>query len=287
MTDVHNYENFGGFKSLSIGTTTKAAAIKVTYDSWSVNGDDPSGPGSPELNEDGTHKLDSAGNSTGKTKKRANSKTQRWGDQETYQVGNKYDELEGDAVTVVAGNTSTKRFGWTNNVTHGLTFSTQLGGTVATSLSFGLTVQIGLKCSVFAGIEASINASQAIKLNKGDNYTWDTASKNEFGQQKIESDRKKLEIAADLKKVIDDEIAVYAQGVSVVAGGDIKSVCKSHATRTTGDISLDSVKNIKIMALEKLDLLVNGPISIKSFLTDIALHSPTKVKIFAQVLNLG
>ena len=287
MTDVHNYENFGGFKSLSIGTTTKAAAIKVTYDSWSVNGDDPSGPGSPELNEDGTHKLDSAGNSTGKTKKRANSKTQRWGDQETYQVGNKYDELEGDAVTVVAGNTSTKRQGWTNNVTHGLTFSTQLGGTVTTSLSFGLTVQIGLKCSVFAGIEASVNASQAIKLNKGDNYTWDTASKNEFGQQKIESEEKKTVIANELKQLINNATGTYAGDVSVVAAGDIKSVCRTHTTKTTAGIFLDSVQNINISALE-LDLYAKNSISIKSLMKDIALHAPTnKVKIYGKVINLG
>ena len=286
MTDVHNYANFGGFKSLSIGTSIKATAIKVTYDSWSVNGDDPSGPGSPELNEDGTHKLDSAGNSTGKTKKRANSKTQRWGDQETYQVGNKYDELEGDAVTVVAGNTSTKRFGWTNNVTHGLTFSTQLGGTVATSLSFGLTVQIGLKCSVFAGIEASVNASQAIKLNKGDNYTWDTASKNEFGDQKIESDRKKLEIADDLKKVINDEIAVYAQGVSVVAGGDIKSVCKSHSTTCVGDITLDSADTTVITGMKSV-CIAGGNSQVLESASEVIISAPKKITMGGALININ
>ena len=285
MTDVHNYENFGRFKSLSKGTT--AAAAETKYDSWSVNGDDPSGPGSPELNADGTQKFDSAGKSTGNTKKKANAKTQRWGDQETYQVGNKYDELEGDAVTNVVGNTTTLRQGWTNNVTHGLTFSTQLGGTVATSLSFGLTVQIGLKCSVFAGIEASINASKAIKLNKGDNYTWDTASKNEFGDQKIESDRKKLVIANDLKQLINDATGTYAGDVSVVAAGDIKSVCRTHTTKTTAGIFLDSVQNINISALE-LDLYAKNSISIKSLMKDIALHAPTnKVKIYGKVINLG
>ena len=284
MTDVHNYENFGRFKSLSKGTT--AAAAETKYDSWSVNGDDPSGPGSPELNADGTQKFDSAGKSTGNTKKKANAKTQRWGDQETYQVGNKYDELEGDAVTNVVGNTTTLRQGWTNNVTHGLTFSTQLGGTVATSLSFGLTVQIGLKCSVFAGIEASINASKAIKLNKGDNYTWDTASKNEFGQQKIESDLKKLEIAADLKKVINDEIAVYAQGVSVVAGGDIKSVCKSHSTTCTGDISLESPATTQIAGGKELLLLGMTKANLESF-GEVTINGGLLVKVVGALIKIG
>ena len=284
MTDVHNYENFGGFKSLSKGTT--AAAAEVKYDSWSVNGDDPSGPGSPELNADGTQKFDSAGKSTGNTKKKANAKTQRWGDQETYQVGNKYDELEGDAVTNVVGNTTTLRQGWTNNVTHGLTFSTQLGGTVATSLSFGLTVQIGLKCSVFAGIEASINASKAIKLNKGDNYTWDTASKNEFGDQKIESDRKKLEIADDHKKVINDEIAVYAQGVSVVAGGDIASVCKSHSTTCVGDITLDSADTINITGMKNVSIAGGTSLTLES-VSQVIISAPAKVTMGGALINIG
>ena len=284
MTDVHNYENFGRFKSLSKGTT--AAAAETKYDSWSVNGDDPSGPGSPELNADGTQKFDSAGKSTGNTKKKANAKTQRWGDQETYQVGNKYDELEGDAVTNVVGNTTTLRQGWTNNVTHGLTFSTQLGGTVTTSLSFGLTVQIGLKCSVFAGIEASINASKAIKLNKGDNYTWDTASKNEFGDQKIESDRKKLEIADDHKKVINDEIAVYAQGVSVVAGGDIASVCKSHSTTCVGDITLDSADTINITGMKNVSIAGGKSLTLES-VSQVIVSAPAKVTIGGALINIG
>jgi len=284
MTEVHNYENFGRFKSLSKGTT--AAAAETKYDSWSVNGDDPSGHGSPELNADGTQKFDSAGKSTGNTIKKANAKTQRWGDQETYQVGNKYDKLEGDAVTVVVGNTSTQREGWTNNVTHGLTFSTQLGGTVSTSLSFGLTVQIGLKCSIFAGIEASINASKAIKLNKGDNYTWDTASKNEFGDQKIESDRKKLEIAADLKKVIDDEIAVYAQGVSVVAGGDIKSVCKSHSTTCVGDITLDSADTTVITGMKSVSIAGGNSLVLESA-SEVIISAPKKITMGGALININ
>ena len=217
------------------------------------------------------------------------------GDSAKNQVGDSYTEQTGNSISRQIGNKNAYQLGYSNSLIVGMSFSTSLAATFSTTVGMSVSTTAGLaigtnvlgKVALFGGLEASINVSQSIKLVKGDNYTWDTASKNEFGDQKIESDRKKLVIANDLKQLINDATGTYAGDVSVVAAGDIKSVCRSHATRTTGDISLDSVKNIKIMALEKLDLLVNGPISIKSFLNDIALHSPTKVKIFAQVLNLG
>lgn len=65
---VHNYKNFVGFKSRSNRTT--AAAAETRYDSWAVNGDDPSGDGSPILNADGEMVLGTDGKSIGNDIKR-------------------------------------------------------------------------------------------------------------------------------------------------------------------------------------------------------------------------
>ena len=280
MTDVHNYENFGGFKSLSKGTT--AAAAEVKYDSWSVNGDDPSGPGSPELNADSTQKRDSAGHSTGNTIKKANSKTQRWGDQETYQVGNKYDELEGDAVTVVAGNTSTKRFGWTNNVTHGLTFSTQLGGTVTTSLSFGLTVQIGLKCSIFAGMEASINASAVVKVTKGGYYSFGKADEWGLSEEKNEALLKRTEIVENVKSLFGEYNSIVGSNDMIVAADNELTCTKSSVNAV--DYKVSAV-DANIFGMESLKISSLGATSVQG--GTLSLRSYSAATLNGKLIKIG
>ena len=200
------FENFVGFKNRNSEESVASA----------VNGDDPSGEGSPTLNADGTQKVDEAGNSTGNDIKRANSKTQRWGDNESYQVGNNYTELEGDAVTVVVGNSSTRRKGWTNNVTDGLTFNTQIGGTVATSL-FAVTTMLGFRCGIFVGLDASINAAAAVRVVKGANYTIGIAEECGLKEQKTEALNKKTEIVAAVQRIIGEENSIVVSNDMIVA----------------------------------------------------------------------
>lgn len=211
---VHNFKNFVGFKSRS--TRSTAGVVAARYDSWAVNGDDPSGEGSPKLNADGTQELDSNGNSTGNDIKPANSFTQRWGDNESYQVGNNYTELEGDAVVVVVGNSSTKRKGWTNNVTDGLTFNTQIGGTVATSL-FAVTTMLGFRCNTFVGADVAINAAAAVRVVKGANYTIGIAKEYGLKDQKTEALKKSTEIVADVQRLIGEETSIVLSSDMIVA----------------------------------------------------------------------
>ena len=208
--------------------------------------------------------------------------------------GNSFSRQNGNSTSYQIGNKNAFQHGYSNSLIKGMSFSTSLAGTFSTTVGMSVSTTVGLaiashvgaKVAVFAGLEASINVSQAIKLVKGDNYTWDTASKNEFGDQKIESDRKKLVIANDLKKVINDEIAVYAQGVSVVAAGDIASVCKSHSTKCTGDITLDSFKKVAITGANVLTLLGGSKLTLESFGT-VKIDAPAKVTMGGALINIG
>jgi len=211
---VHNYKNFVGFKSRSNRTT--AAAAETRYDSWAVNGDDPSGDGSPILNADGEMVLGTDGKSIGNDIKKANSFTQRWGDNESYQVGNNYTELEGDAVTVVVGNSSTRRKGWTNNVTDGLTFNTQIGGTVATSL-FAVTTLAGFRCNTFVGADVAINAAVGVKVTGGGYYSFGKAADWKTTPQKTEALKKSTEIVADVQRLIGEETSIVLSSDMIVA----------------------------------------------------------------------
>jgi hypothetical protein len=211
---VHNYNNFVGFKSRSNRST--AGVVAARYDSWAVNGDDPSGEGSPKLNADGTQELDSNGNSTGNDIKPANSFTQRWGDNESYQVGNNYTELEGDAVVVVVGNTSTRRKGWTNNVTDGLTFNTQIGGTVATSL-FAVTTMLGFRCNTFVGADVAINAAATVKLTCGGYYSFGKANEWGLAKEKTDALNERTEIVATVKRLIGEETSTVLSSDMIVA----------------------------------------------------------------------
>ena len=234
---VHNYKNFVGFKSRSNRTTATAADTR--YDSWAVNGDDPSGDGSPILNADGEMVLGTDGKSIGNDIKKANSFTQRWGDNESYQVGNNYTELEGDAVTVAVGNSSTRRKGWTNNVTDGLTFNTQIGGTVATSL-FAVTTMLGFRCNTFVGADVNINVAAGVRVIGGANCTFGKATDWKTTAQENEATNQKTEIALAVKRVIGEEISTLT-GFNQVVGGLCSFTSANTAINSSGLISLWSM----------------------------------------------
>ena len=187
--------------------------------------------------------------------------------------GNSFSRQNGNSTSYQIGNKNAFQHGYSNSLIKGMSFSTSLAGTFSTTVGMSVSTTVGLaiashlgaKAAVFAGIEASINASQAIKLVKGDNYTWDTASKNEFGDQKIESDRKKLVIANDLKQVITDEIAVYAGNVSRVAGGSV--------TETIGSRDITCATSY---TLTSPTVTLNGPTSLTATTAgDLTLNSGT------------
>ena len=195
------------------------------------------------------------------------------GDSAKNQVGDSYTEQTGNSISRQIGNKNAYQHGYSNSLIVGMSFSTSLAATFSTTVGASVSTTVGLaigtnllgKVALFGGIEASINASQAIKLVKGDNYTWDTASKNEFGDQKIESDRKKLVIANDLKQVITDEIAVYAGNVSRVAGGSV--------TETIGSRDITCATSY---TLTSPTVTLNGPTSLTATTAgDLTLNSGT------------
>ena len=216
------------------------------------------------------------------------------GDSYKSQEGNSFSKQTGNSVSNQTGNKDAWQHGYSNSVIVGMSFSTSLAATFSTTVGMSVSTTAGLaigtnvlgKVALFGGIEASINVSQAIKLVKGDNYTWDTASKNEFGDQKIESDRKKLVIANDLKQLINDATGTYAGDVSVVAAGDIASVCKSHSTKCTGDITLDSFKKTAITGTNELTLLGGSKLTLESFGT-VKIDAPAKVTIGGGLININ
>ncbi len=210
------------------------------------------------------------------------------------QVGDSYTEQTGNSISRQIGNKNAYQYGYSNSLIVGMSFSTSLAATFSTTVGMSVSTTVGLaigtnllgKVALFGGLEASINVSQAFKLAKGDNYTWDTASKNEFGDQKIESDRKKLVLAAELKQVINDEIAVYAQGVSVTAGGDIASVCKSHSTTCVGDITLDSADTINITGMRNVSIAGGTSLVLESA-SQVIISAPAKVTMGGALINIG
>jgi hypothetical protein len=231
---VHNYKNFVGFKSRSNRTTATAADTR--YDSWAVNGDDPSGDGSPILNADGEMVLGTDGKSIGNDIKKANSFTQRWGDNESYQVGNNYTELEGDAVTVAVGNSSTRRKGWTNNVTDGLTFNTQIGGTVATSL-FAVTTMLGFRCNTFVGAEVAINVAVAAKVSRGESYSFFKAAECGLSKEETKALLKRTEIVEDVKSLIGEFNSIVVSTDMIVATDHSLTCMKSSVNAVDYNVS--------------------------------------------------
>ena len=208
--------------------------------------------------------------------------------------GNSFSGQTGNSVSNQTGNKDAWQHGYSNSVIVGMSFSTSLAATFSTTVGMSVSTTAGLaigtnvlgKVALFGGIEASINASQAIKVVKGDNYTWDTASKNEFGDQKIESDRKKLVIANDLKQLINDATGTYAGDVSVVAAGDIASVCNSHSTTCVGDITLDSADTINITGMKNVSIAGGTSLTLESA-SQVIISAPAKVTMGGALINIG
>lgn len=276
---VHNYKNFVGFKSRSNRTT--AAAAETRYDSWAVNGDDPSGDGSPILNADGEMVLGTDGKSIGNDIKKANSFTQRWGDNESYQVGNNYTELEGDAVTVVVGNSSTRRKGWTNNVTDGLTFNTQIGGTVATSL-FAVTTLAGFRCNTFVGADVAINLAVGVKVTGGGYYSFGKAADWKTTPQKTEAVQKRTEIVESVQNLFGECTSIVVSDDMIVAT-DHSLTCINSSVNAA-DYKVSAV-NADIFAMASLKISSFGDTSVMG--GTLSLRSSVAATINAALIKIG
>ncbi len=216
------------------------------------------------------------------------------GDKATTQTGNSFTGQTGDSVSRQVGNKNTFQHGYSNTLTEGMVFTTSLAATFTTTVGLAATTVAGLaiatnlagKIAVFVGIEAAINASLAVKVTKGWAYTFDTVGKLETAAQKIIADGKKTELAVGVKRVINDEINVYAEGLDLVAGGDIKAVCKSHSTTCVGDITLDSFNKMAITGTNTLALLGGSKLTLDSFGT-VTITAPAKVTVGGALINIG
>ena len=208
--------------------------------------------------------------------------------------GNSFSGQTGNSVSNQTGNKDAWQHGYSNSVIVGMSFSTSLAATFSTTVGMSVSTTAGLaigtnvlgKVALFLGLEAAINASDAVKVTKGSAYTFDTVDKLETATQKTISDGKKTVLAADVKKVINDEIAVYAQGVSVVAGGDIASVCKSHSTTCVGDITLDSADTINITGMKNVSIAGGTSLTLES-VSQVIISAPAKVTMGGALINIG
>ena len=208
--------------------------------------------------------------------------------------GNSFSGQTGNSVSNQTGNKDAWQHGYSNSVIVGMSFSTSIAGTFSSTLGMSVSTTVGLaigtnvlgKVALFGGIEASINASAAVKVTKGGTYTFDTVTKWKTATQETESVTDATLIAANVRRVINDEIATYAAGVTVVAAGDIASVCKSHSTKCTGDITLDSFKKMAITGTNELTLLGGSKLTLESFGT-VKIDAPAKTTIGGGLINIG
>ena len=208
------------------------------------------------------------------------------GDAAKHIHGNTYTYQMGDANGKQIGNKNTFQRGYSNTLTEGMTFTTTVGTTATSVAGLAIATNLAGKIAVFVGIETAINASLAAKVTKGWAYTFDTVGKLETAAQKIESAGKKTELAAGVKRVINDEINVYAEGLDLVAGGDIKAVCNSHSTTCVGDITLDSFNKMAITGMNTLALLGGSKLTLDSFGT-VTITAPAKVTVGGALINIG
>ena len=236
--------------------------------------------------------MDNFGNYTNITN--VTNATNTEGDKATNQTGNSFSEQTGNSVSRQIGNKNAYQHGYSNSLLVGMSFSTLLAGSfssiagasVSTTIGSAIANHVGFKFGFFGGLETAINASAAVKLTKGSAYTFDTVDKVETAAQKIISDGKKTELAVDVKRVINDEIAVYAKGVSVVAGGDIASVCKSHSTTCVGDITLDSADTINITGMKNVSIAGGTSLTLESA-SQVIISAPAKVTMGGALINIG
>ena len=199
---------------------------------------------------------------------------------------------DGNTQTATTGDTAINNSGIYNATLLGATFlwcAGFFGAYVAfTRVVTGVAIDIvgGAKIDIFGGYKLEAHGSIVTKFVRGNHYTWDVAQKCETAAQKIISDGKKTVLAADVKKVINDEIAVYAQGVSVVAGGDIASVCKSHSTTCVGDITLDSADTINITGMKNVSIAGGTSLTLESA-SQVIISAPAKVTMGGALINIG
>ena len=208
--------------------------------------------------------------------------------------GDSYSEQAGNAVSVQHGNKNSFQVGWSNTLTEGFTFSTVLGASFSTTAgaSFSTTAgvaianHLGFKFAGFAGGEASINWSRSYKVTKGSAYSWDTVEKLETTEQKVVSAQKKLEIATDVKKVINDEIGLYAKDLKTTAAGDVTWVCTSHSTTCVGDITLDSADTVNVTGGRNV-CVAGGMGLVLESQGAVTISAPQKVTIGGALINIG
>ncbi len=159
--------------------------------------------------------------------------------------------------------------------------------TAFTRIVTGVAIDIvgGAKIDIFGGYKLEAHGSVVTKFVRGNHYTWDVAQKFEQHLEKTATATKKTLIATQLNQTIENAIFTYAQGVSVRAGGDIASVCKSHSTKCTGDIQLASEKKIKIKGAE-LHLVGSTGAVLKSD-GGIVLIAAEKFTIGGEFVSIG
>ena len=198
---------------------------------------------------------------------------------------------DGNTQTSTTGDTAINNSGIYNATLLGATFlwcAGFFGAYVAfTRVVTGVAIDIvgGAKIDIFGGYKLEAHGSIVTKFVRGNHYTWDVAQKCETAAQKIISDGKKTELAASVKRVINDEINVYAEGLDLVAGGDIKAVCTSHSTTCTGDIKLASGTRIQIEGTD-LKLIGSTEVVLTSY-GGIQIIGPKKITIGGAFVNIG
>jgi len=234
--------------------------------------------------------MDGFGNYTDTTK--VVLKVPTTGDSYKSQEGNSFSEQTGNSVSNQTGNKDAWQHGYSNSVIVGMSFSTSLAATFSTTVGMSVSATAGLKLdthlgakvALFLGLEASINSSAAVKVTKGGTYTFDTVTKWETTDQKRAAVRKEQKIADNVKRVINEEISVYADGSSEIAQGDILSMCRSHRTSCRGDIELQAEEvNIRSVTC---NLLGSQGVVITSY-RSVTIDSPAKVTIRGQFINIG
>ena len=151
--------------------------------------------------------------------------------------------------------------------------------TAFTRVVTGVAIDIvgGAKIDIFGGYKLEAHGSVVTKFVRGNHYTWDVAQKCETAAQKIISDGKKTELAASVKRVINDEINVYAEGLDLVAGGAVTESIGSRNITCLTSYTLTSPK-----------VILNGPTSLTASTTgDLTLTSGTALKMLGGTATMS
>ncbi len=191
--------------------------------------------------------------------------------------GNSFSRQNGNATSYQIGNRNAFQHGYSNSLIEGMSFSTSLAGTFSTTVGLAIASHLGAKAAVFAGLDASINASAAVKVLRGGAFTFGITDVWQTAEQETESTKNKNVISNGVKKVITDEIAVYAGNVSRVAGGSV--------TETIGSRDITCVVSY---TLTSPTVTLNGPASLTAkTLGDLTLTSGTSLKMLGLTASLN